>query len=443
MSEEVIIDLEPGEDEAPLQIAPQRRSVKTEKLDVPAETLNAWVNRGQVNLQPEFQRFFVWSKPKASRLIESMLLSIPIPVVYTSESQDGIQEVVDGQQRLTAISAFINGKFPSGEPFRLTGLKVMEELNGKLFAEIPEHQDTILQSILRVIKILKDSDADVKFEVFERLNLGAEKLNDQELRNCVYRGSYNRLLRELAENDHLHKILGLAEPHVRMADRQLILRFFAMWRATHLRYSGSVKQFMNREMQAHQNASQEDIEVMRQVFKKSIELAFTVFGKNAFRRFNVGEESSPGSWETRKLNVSLWDTLLYVFSFYEKQQIVPVADRIREEFLDLMTYDATFVEYVASTGDKKDRVFYRAETWKRRVDELVREYPVEPRGFSWSLKKQLFEANPECQICHQRIMELDDAEVDHIEHYWRGGKTIPENARLVHRFCNRQRGGRD
>ncbi len=372
-----------------------------------------------------------------------MLLSIPIPVVYTAESTDGSQEVVDGQQRLTAVSAFINGKFPSGEAFRLTGLKVMDELNGKLFSEIPEHQDAILQCVLRVIKILKDSDPDVKFEVFERLNLGAEKLNDQELRNCVYRGSYNRLLRELADNEHLQKILGLTASHPRMADRQLILRFFAMWRATHLRYSGSMKQFINRDMQAHQNAPPADIDAMRQVFKNSIELAYTVFGTNAFRRFNVGDAASHGSWETRKLNISLWDTLLYVFSFYEKQQIVPVADRIREEFLDVMTNDRTFVEYVTSTGDKKDRVVYRAETWKRRVDELIKDHPVQPRTFSWALKKQLFEANSECQLCHQRIVEIDDAEVDHIDHYWRGGKTIPDNARLVHRFCNRQRGGRD
>ena len=67
----------------------------------------------------------------------------------------------------------------------------------------------------------------------------------------------------------------------------------------------------------------------------------------------------------------------------------------------------------------------------------------EPRTFSLSLKKQLYETDPTCKICEQRIHDIDDAEVDHIQHYWRGGKTIPENARLTHRFCNRVRGGRD
>src|SRR5689334_7153138 len=113
--EELLIETEAPEDEAPLNIAPERRSVKTEKIDLPVETLHNWVRRGHLNLQPEFQRFFVWSRAKASRLVESLLLNIPVPVIYTAESADGRQqEVVDGQQRLTAICSFVSGQFPEG-----------------------------------------------------------------------------------------------------------------------------------------------------------------------------------------------------------------------------------------------------------------------------------------------------------------------------------------
>jgi len=437
------ITIEQPEDDTPLEVKPERRRVKTDKRDLPVETLFNWVTRNKVNPQPEFQRFFVWNNVKASRLIESLLLDIPIPVVYVAEEADKTYSVVDGQQRITSICSYISGKFPDGRDFTLSNLLVLTELKGKLFRQLsPEQQEAILNATIRLIIIEHDSDPDVKFEVFERLNLGAEKLNDQELRNSVYRGRYNELLRDLTQNPYMLKIMGARQPHIRMLDRQLILRFFAMWRNTHLRYKGPIKQFLNREMDSHRNPSDKELAEMRAVFEKSIEMAYHVFGTNAFRRYRVGRDGERGgSWETRKLNVALWDTLLYTFSFYDKSQIIPIADAVREEFLDMMTNDETFNEYITSTTDKPDRIQYRAETWRRRLDALVSN--KEPRTFSLSLKENLYEADPTCKICGQRIHDIDDAEVDHIKHYWRGGKTIPDNARLTHRHCNRVRGGRD
>ena len=138
----------------------------------------SWVNRGKVNLQPDFQRNFVWNASKASRLVESLLLDIPIPVIYVAEEPNRTYSVVDGQQRLTSICSFVNGTLPGGQTFKLSGLQVLSELNRKTFGDLSiEQQESILNFILRVIIIERDSDPDVKFEVFERLNLGAEKLN--------------------------------------------------------------------------------------------------------------------------------------------------------------------------------------------------------------------------------------------------------------------------
>jgi hypothetical protein len=441
----VTIDPIPEEvpdDDTPLEIAPERREVKTDKMDLPVETLHSWVQRGKLDLQPMFQRKFVWNKAKASHLIESLILEIPIPVIYVAEDKKKMYEVVDGQQRLTSICAYLDGQFPDGEDFKLAGLQVLKELNGKPLKSLTnELQEKILGATLRLIVIEKESDPDVKFEVFKRLNLGAMQLNDQELRNCVMRGTYNDLLRDLTSNKHMLKIMGLDEPHYRMKDRELILRFFAMWRNTHLKYKGPMKQFLNREMENSRDLSKADANKMRSIFEKSIEMAFAVFGYQAFRRFNPGKASSPdGAWEKNKLNVALWDTILYTFSFFDKSQIIPMADAIREEFLDLMTTDQTFVEYISSTTDKAERVQYRADTWKQRVQSLVSD--KQPRNFTLEFKTKLYNAKPTCQICKQRIHDVDDAEVDHVKHYWRGGKTIPENARLTHRYCNRARGGR-
>ena len=397
-----------------------------------------------MNLQPEFQRYFVWNDTKASRLIESLLLDIPIPVIYVGEEANHTYAVVDGQQRLTSLCSYIDGKYPDGRGFNLSGLQVLTELNGLPFKVLsPANQEALLNAVIRLIIIEHDSHPDVKFEVFERLNLGADKLTDQELRNSVYRGRYNNLLRDLSANKTMLKIMGTDQPHKRMADRQLILRFFAMWRNTHLKYKAPMKRFLNREMETHRDPKDSELGEMRATFEKAIEMSYTVFGPNSFRRFNPGTARKPnGAWEARKLNVALWDTLMYTFAFYEKPQIIPIADRIREEFLDLMTNDETFVSYITATTDKPERVQYRANAWRQRLDNLVGNTGKEPRAFSSALKSQLYKANPTCQICHQRIMDIDNSEVDHIEHYWRGGKTIPENARLTHRYCNRARGGR-
>ena len=155
--------------------------------------------RGRLDLQPDFQRQYVWDAAKASKLIESAILRIPLPIIYLSEEQDGKEYVIDGQQRLTSFFAFIDGAFPDGKLFKLSGLIVCAELNGKKFSELSEElQDKVRRYKIRAITFLKDSSENLKFEIFERLNTGSVQLNDQELRNCLYRGNFNVALKEMA-----------------------------------------------------------------------------------------------------------------------------------------------------------------------------------------------------------------------------------------------------
>jgi hypothetical protein len=322
-------------------------------------------------------------------------------------------------------------------------LRVARELNGKTFLELPQSvQEPILAASLRLVVITRDSDPEVKFEVFERLNQENCPLSYQELRNCLYRGPYNTLLGELAENTTFRKIFGYEQPHRRMLDRQFVLRFLALWHATHLKYKTGMHKFMNREMEQYRFADKGELARMRAAFEKSIDLAYTVFGTHAFRRFFPGtEKDANGFWET-KLNAALYDTVLYTFSFFEKPQIVPVKDLIVEEFLDVVTTDRDFAKYITTATDTTDRVRYRIDVWRQRLQNLVGAGPKEPRSFSRALKKEFFDRDPTCAICKQHIAYLDDAHVDHQKHYWRGGKTVRDNARLAHRYCNVARGGR-
>jgi len=429
------LEFEDKEEEQPIEILHKERRVYSDKPDRSIYELYRQYQKGNLELRPEFQRLQVWDNAKSSRLIESVLLEVPIPVIYLSEEADSKYSVIDGQQRLNAFVKFLE------HDLKLTGLTILTELNGKRFPDIPKSlQDKFENATIRIIEIRKESNPDVKFEIFERLNTGAVQLNPQELRNCVYRGRYNNLLKELTEDKDFQFLLGLKESHYRMYDRELILRFFAFYHNTYLKYTPSMKRFLNKEMEQYRNVNGIEERELKRIFKKSVRLSKTVFGDKSFRRFIQGSIKDPnGKWESTKINKALFDVVMYGFTRYEENQIVPNCDSVREELINLVTHDMDFLDTISTYTDNKDKIQFRFDKWLSSLKEIVGTPKTEPRTFSLQYKKQLWEFNPTCAICGQNINLLDDAEVDHVEQYWRGGKTIPSNARLTHRYCNRAR----
>jgi len=253
-----------------------------------------------------------------------------------------------------------------------------------------------------------------------------------------------KLIKELAENNDFQFLLGLDKPDKRMRDRGLVLEFLAFYHNTYLNYKSPMKQFLNRELELNRDLNQALEKDYRQVFKQAVDITKTVFGDRAFRRFVAGDEEDPnGQWELKKINKALFDIIMFGFTKYPKSQIIPKADIIREELIFLMSKDIKFIESITLSTGNLERVNARFKKWLESLEEIVGLPSREQRNFTLEFKKQLFEQNPTCSICGQKIHTLDDSEIDHIEQYWRGGKTIPSNARLVHRYCNRRRGGRD
>lgn len=425
-----------------LHLASAQREVLTRAGDPQVTALHRNYQRGRLVLQPEFQRQYVWDRKKASRLIESVLLRVPLPIIYLSEQPDGKEYVIDGQQRLTSLFSFVDGKFPSGEPFKLTGLTAYEELNKRSFAELStELQDRIQDYTLRTVTLLKQSDADLKFEIFERLNTGSEPLNDMELRNCVFRGPYNALLKSLAAETDFRVLLGLSAADKRMRDVEFVLRFASFYHATYLKYTSPMKRFFNQDMERHQNLSDEEAEQLRDAFKNALQNIRSLLGaQHAFKRYYAGDARNPsGHWEPKKFNASLYDVLMGVFWDKDRNQVMAALDSLREGWIDLMANNADFREAIERSTSSQEMVKRRFDLTRNLVEGILREHRVQPRCFSRHLKEQLFAANPTCAICGQAISEVDDSAVDHIEQYWRGGQTIPENARLTHRYCNAAR----
>ncbi len=439
MNTEENIDLTFDEDqEETIQIPQNDNKIFTSSGDLEIDSLYNKEKRGRLILQPDFQRQYVWDSTKASKLIESAILQIPLPIIYLSEEKDGREYVIDGQQRLTSFFSFIDGKLPDGKQFKLGGLNVCSDLNGKKFSDLPEdQQDKIRYYKIRAITFQKDSSENLKFEIFERLNTGSVQLNDQELRNCLYRGNFNVALKEMAEDQDFMYICGLKSPDKRMKDKELVLRFCAFYHKTYLNYKAPMRNFLNLEAQEKRNITEKEIIELKSAFKNSCQIIRSLLDQNAFKRYYKGTESSPnGFWEPKKFNASLYDILMYSFAKEDKNKVFQNLDAIKESLIYLMTEDDSFINSIELSTSSVQAITIRFDKWRTTLQSILGINQKEVRCFSYKLKEEMINFDPTCSICGQRIQSIDDAAIDHIKQYWMGGKTIPENARLTHRYCN-------
>lgn len=417
------------------------RKIFTDPKDPTIETLFTKEQKGRLVLQPEFQRRYVWDAVRASRLIESVLLSIPLPIVYLSEDQDGTQNVIDGQQRLTSLFSFKNGSFPNGGVFKLKGLRALTELNGKQYKDLdPDLQEKVDEYPIRTILFKKESDPDLQFEIFERLNTGSMQLSDQELRNCIHRGDLNNLIKELAEDPLFNKLLNVKNPSWRMWNVEKVLRFIALYERSYIKYKSPMKSFLNDFMEKERKMNSLDASAIRKAFSNAIHVTQSIFGEHSFRRYySGGRDNKNGYWEPRKFNLSLFDVCMVLFADADKNQVYRHLDRLREGFIDLMTSEDDFITAIERSTGSTNAVHTRFDKWRHRMEDILKNDEAQPRLFTYDLKKELYENNSACALCGNQISHIDDAAVDHIQMYWMGGKTIPENARLTHRYCNNAR----
>ena len=409
-----------------------------EKADRSLSELHRWYQSGRIYLDPEWQRNYVWDSSRASRLIESFLLDIPVPVVYFAKNESGNYEVIDGLQRLTSVFNFFDNKF------KLQKLDILIEHKGKDYRSLPDEvQNKLQDAILRSFE-LSDSDGAIHFVVFERLNTGGVKLNDMEIRNCLYRGSLNNLIKSLAENENFRKAINQRNFEKRMQDRALVLRFLAFYERTHLRCSSGLKRFLNDFLDTYRDASDEKISEYRKVFERCMKACLTVFGGYSFRlKKDIAKlgSGSPGEWSTRT-NAAIFQVIATSFSDYDLGQITQKSDSIYETYLDLINTDPEWVDRVRRATGESARLNSVFEKWRERLKEVMNDSQPQDgqRVFSRQLKKEMFDTNPICSICGNRISLIDDAALDHDQKYWLGGKTIPENANLTHRLCNLKKG---
>lgn len=414
------------------------RQIQTQSSDPPIKDLCDRMTRGKLDVQADFQRQYVWESKieLKSKLIESVLLKVPIPVVYTAEMNDGKEVVVDGQQRLRTFL-----EFRKNDGFKLSKLKILENLNTKGYVDLSEDlQDKFDSYPIRVVKILKESHPDIKFDIFERLNRGSVKLSDQELRNCMFRGNFNNLLKELIMNSDFLRIQNLSEPEKRMKDKERILRFFALNDKGLQNYKSPLRTFLSAYSEEKREISQKEVQEKTELFKKCVELCRTVFGDLAGHRW-IKEDDDIGGYIATNFNDGILDAQMIGFVEYSKRDVIPKAQVIKDTYTDLVS-TPSFSETVEISTYSTTQTKKRLEKWLAKLREVMNYPSNDRRLYTYEEKTHLFEQKNGniCQICKNQIMDINDAHVDHIERFAEGGKTTIKNAQLTHRYCNLQKG---
>jgi len=415
--------------------------IYTEKSDPEIISLYTKWKSGKLILQPEFQRAYVWDKYKASRLVESVLLGLPLPIIYLAEEGErgGERiEVIDGQQRLTSFFSFLDETFPSGEPFTLSDLEIFSELNGMFFSQMPEQlQDQLKYYSIRTITVKQESNPNLKFIIYERINSGSMPLNTMEIRKCIYRGPYLDLLTELAAAEALRKSLNISDYHPNMRDIELVLRYAAFFH-TNATYDTQLIPFMNRDMKQHQYISPADATELSEAFSKSLTFLTHAFADVAFRRYKIGTKHDPnGGWNKALINTQIFDSCMLAVTPYDPSELYENVDAIREGLLDLIASDEYYSELVTIDTTSQDRVIERFRLARERVESIVKAAQVAEKEqiYTSDIKQALFDRNNLCTICGGEIKQLDDSVINKVEAYWMPGTTIRKNARLSHRYC--------
>ncbi len=426
-------------DEGDLQVDLRPPGIIIEKNDRSLAEFQRWYKTGRLIVDPEWQRQYVWDRRRASKLIESILIDVPIPVIYLAKCDGGRYEVIDGLQRLTSVFRYFDNEYS------LSGLEIVRSLDRKYYRDLPEkYQNKLNDYTLRTFELAEQTPKDFMFLIFERLNTGGIALNDMEIRNSLFRGQLNELIKRLAQDENFNTALNQRNLSRRMQDRALVLRFLAFYERTHTKLRSGLKRFLNEFLEIYRNPSPAKIKEFEEQFRKSMKAAVTIFGSDAFRLKREWRDGVvvTGEWATRP-NAAVFQVISTSFTRYDLGQLTRSADAIHEEFVDLVSTDEKWRDYVRRATGETGRIEYVFDTWNTRLRQALK--GTDPndgqRQFSRQLKKEMFEQSRTCALCGQEIKLISDAVLDHDTHYWRGGKTVPENARLAHRFCNASRGG--
>ena len=283
--------------------------------------------RKTLKIDPDFQRNNVWKSIQGSELVESVLMGIPIPVIYLYQAKNGIMQVVDGRQRITALLQYLNGKFA------LRDLKILHNLNDHRFSAL----DPVLQGLfedyqLTFYIIQPPTPERVKYDIFDRVNRGGTKLTHQEMRNALYNGYITKALKEVTRSEEFRKATGRGISPKRMKDQYALLRAMAFYMLfsrpgmmrdesnEQIEYKSDIDDFLAKVMVwFNRDDSKATVDELVLTFKDAFRRCHEVLGEDAFRF----EPETPGA-KRRAVNMPLFEVMSYIFTDPAVRDDVPM-----------------------------------------------------------------------------------------------------------------------
>lgn len=254
------------------------------------------LNRGVINLSPDFQRNFVWDSKRQSQLIESILLGIPVPAFYLAKTDKRFY-VVDGLQRLTTIKRFMNNEFPlKGLEYLNSAGDYENNLEGKYYKDdkrkrgIGEDYEFILRGTQFNVNVIEGTTpSQVKFDIFRRLNSSGKPLNNQEIRNCMMEDEPRVLINTLANSEEFKRATNRSVSTARMNAQELVMRFIGFWYIRVLKqegvlYQGDMQSFLDDLIELLNKDNGKYHELIERDFRQSMINSFYLFGDYSFRK---------------------------------------------------------------------------------------------------------------------------------------------------------------
>ncbi len=317
------------------------------------------IEKGSFVMDPDFQRDFIWEDDKQSKLIESVLMRIPLPVFYLSENEEGHMVVVDGLQRLSTFQRFVNKGFKLKLPKQL-------ELHGKTFADLSaKMQNRVEDCNLTLYVIDAKVPQQALLDIFDRVNSGVP-LTRQQMRNCLFSGRATRFMKEESNTNLFLQTTGQSLNRKNMRDREFINRFCAFQTLGLSKYKGDMDVFLADCLSNMNKMSSEDLKNLSSEFRTGLENNKVVFGRHAFRKHN---EPNPGRKSV--INASLWDVMSTGLSTFPESVVESKAGIIRHNFFGLME-DSDFLDSITLGTNQVNRVQQRFELTHSMLDDVLR-----------------------------------------------------------------------
>ena len=339
-------------DELEQEAISSEKSLVVFSRDWTVETIASQIERGNIDLNAKFQRRNAWNDTRRSKLIESLLLGVPVPEIVLAEDKSRKNSfiVIDGKQRLLAIAGFLKPEKDIWDVPTLRGLRSRSDLNGRKFSDFfngeAEKQEAtdILNSDIRCTVISNYSSSKVLYDIFYRLNTGSVPLSSQELRQVLNAGEFaDFLIEKTNAKIPLHTVLKLEGPDARLRDAELLLRFISL-QLFGSKYDGNLMPFLDGNMLAINKAwteYQSKVEDLYHAFNTATEFLLSTLpvGK-------VGRKFTNDKWETR-FNRALFEVQVYYFSRVSSVQLAA---------LDKSTVVSTFQGFCNSDGEFQESI---------------------------------------------------------------------------------------